>query len=77
MVLGFNLPDWKGAFQESLRDYVKVPLETKARELQEQLTKQAQEFQAHHRAWQKAVIAILLAGFLVGVIGLAWSDKND
>ncbi|CAG8441309.1 4584_t:CDS:2, partial [Scutellospora calospora] len=34
------------ALQESLRDYVKVPLETKARELQEQLTKKAEELGA-------------------------------
>ncbi|CAG8447749.1 11330_t:CDS:2 [Racocetra fulgida] len=39
--------------QESLRDYVKLPLETKARELQEQLTKKVGEFQAQQQELQK------------------------
>ncbi|CAG8617671.1 486_t:CDS:2 [Cetraspora pellucida] len=38
------------ALQESLRDYVKMPLETKARELQEQLTKKFEEMGADNRA---------------------------
>lgn len=50
MVFGISLPDWKGTLQESLRDYVKVPLETKAQELQAQLVKKAEEFQAHQMA---------------------------
>lgn len=76
MVLGFNLPDWKGALQESFQDYVKLPLEQKAQALQEQLERKSQEFKQSNSAFQQAVIAILLASFLVGVVALTFKDYD-
>ena len=76
MVLGFNLPDWKGVLQESFNDYVKTPLEQKAHQLQVQLEQKSQEFKASNSAFQKAIIAILFASFCVGVIAISLKDYD-
>ena len=63
MVLGFNLPDWKGVLQESFQNYLQTPLDRQANELQEKF----KQFKEQNNQFQKAIIAILFASFCVGI----------
>ncbi len=65
MVLGINLPDWKTAFQESFRDYVTNPLETKFQLVQE-----------YNQKTQKMVIALGFGIFLLLAIAYFWQGNT-
>lgn len=66
MVLGFSLPDWKTALQESFRDYVANPLEEKFQQVQE-----------YNQKTQKMVIALGFGIFLLLAIAYFWKDEEN
>jgi hypothetical protein len=55
---------------------VKTPLETKAEELKKHLESKANEFKESNHAFQKTVIAILFASFLVFTINFTFKDHD-
>ena len=73
----FNLPDWKGALNEALNNYVKSPLESKSSEFQKDFNKKFTEFQNHNNRFQQNLIVIAFASFLVLTITLTFQDKNE
>jgi len=65
MPLGFNLPDWKTALQESFQNYVAQPLETKF-----------QEVKAYNEKTQKIIIAFGVGIFALLAIAYFWKDES-
>jgi len=55
---------------------VKNPLESKAEELKKHLESKANEFKDDNNAFQKTVIAILFASFLVLTINFTFPDNR-
>jgi len=64
MPFGIDLPNWKSALQESFRDYVATPLETKF-----------QELQAFNHRTQKIIIAFGVGIFALLAIAYFWKDE--
>ena len=76
------LPDFTSTFQASLNTYLTEPLQAKSEEFKHLLETKTKEFQltisqfhSDHKRFQQAVIAILLAAFLVLVIMLILKEK--
>ena len=55
---------------------MKTPFETKANDLQNHLESKFKEFKESNNAFQKTVIAILFASFLVITINFAFPDNK-
>ena len=70
MPFGINLPDWKSALQESFRDYVANPLETKTQEFKTLLEKNI----AYGQKTQRALVTIALGIFFLLLIAYFWKD---
>ncbi|WNE40932.1 MAG: hypothetical protein mread185_000389 [Mycoplasmataceae bacterium] len=88
MVFGINLPDWKTVLNETLSNYVKTPLEQstanltnlaekKTMDLQTDLNKKFAEFKENNQKFQRTLIVITFATFLVITISLTLSNKDN
>jgi hypothetical protein len=87
MVFGINLPDWKNSLHEALNNYVKMPLEqsatslnklaeSKVDNLQQDLNKKFTEFKETNQKFQKTLILIAFASFLVLTITLTFKENE-
>jgi len=67
------LPDFKGALTGFYEESVKPTVETKTQEFKALI----QTNISHGKQTQKAIVAILLAAFLLLALALFWTDKPN
>lgn len=66
--------DLKNTLHEALNNYVKAPFEQKANDLQADLNQKFADFKSDNQKFQRTLIAIALATFLVITISYTLQD---